>query len=1183
MRLLTFPADEIQEELCLILRETCLSHPTWLSRLSHTFLMHIDRQKHKLGIGEDSQAHVKLSKIDMIHIRGLTNAISALLAIVNDRPLYLPYEVVGRAWDLAIRIFGKLSTDTSTVNAQLETSWSLLSGIMCLREPFVKMHMENITTLWRNIFISGSPGGSLARSAKQEQDWLFFLKARDFAMQSVCIFLHKCHRIINDNLIDSISNFINGCFIFISQRPSYLKYDTYYFEACLLHCLSVLPRSAWDRGTLPIHGPIMDAILESNSISALFDLFINEMDVVFLGGEMHAVAAPIIPPAPQRDLFPWFKTSTSDHRDHVCSRRRDSLKVDYAIEAFAKTFITQGEDYRIQLWSTLIEELRNVKLARKRVLQANVLTIILVCFSHLARKRILLGPEAHTIVLEFLESIVSHQDPHIRYAASRAYGLVASCISIVSVENLISLNIHRIAEERETYKRAGCVLSLGNIMKCMGNMGRSAYLAKIIKSFQWASLDPSPIVCRSALLATRITLESTGGLPLSVSNSVLALVIRFFLSSYTNNADPELQVLIGQSISFLVSSMGPELWSNPKLAEFCLTVCDDLRKFPFIEVKVELLACLRYFALTGSRCINLDRFLSEVVQALESSDPRLCQEALLCTHQLSQTMPQLLLEKPYRVDMAILRILNHWDNPLILEEAKHLLHYLLVNTIKERHHQWFRVLSDIILRPYLLTQDTQNTRTIEMKVQETYFAGHQSIDDEESAQPISFPSIDSPQISTTAQPRNLAREGSIAYALDCLQILLKETNFKDLDQDNIRTLVPDLLRCAVSAVTSFSNELQLKGLIMLNHVLHSMKDLRDPDDPSSYVLEEYGAFVLTALSPAFSSVSDPFIMAKGCEICVRYIDSILPTKKGDIHRVLRLLAQSLDRLQGDIVFADMCPLAYAMMKQAVLCSWADLYVKFHDINETFSRFFDPFLPSLNVLWLANLHHYAELRLTDVFIESKMTSTNFANLTESQFRLSFSKAFLFEYYDVRWINILEALVTLSFHRPDLVNFALKSASVDKEATRNFYLLMGLCVEEISGNDIERSNMVQRCLGVLQRLLNPSVVGGNGLKGEIFLELLECLYSLQTHFTGSVASSAIDLLSTIYHYSCWVPKDQVESDGQPEPNRLHPKLILNAMIILGLTFGRGNQMVFVKVSRPLTNECRRYSRSNIANLH
>ena len=1157
MRLLTFPLDDVQEELCHILRETCLSHPTWLSRFSHILLIHIERQKHKLGIGNDSQTHAKLSNTEIIHIRGLTNSISTLLAIVNDRPLYLPYEIVERVWNLAIRILGKLSTDASTVNTQLEMSWSLLSGIMCLRESFVKMYMESITTLWRNIFISGSPDRSRARSAKQEQDWMFFLRARDFAAQSVCIFLHKCHRLISDTLVDNISNFINGCFIFLSQRPSYLKYDTYYFETCLLHCLSVLPQSAWDRGILPIIGPIMSAILESNSISAFFDLFVNEMDAVVLGGEMFTFATSVTPSGPQRDLFPWFKMSISD-RDHVCGRRRDSLKADYAIEAFAKVFIAQSEDYRRQLMSTLIEELRSVKLARKRVLQVNTVAIILVCFSHLARKRVLLSPEVHAIVLEFLESIVSHQDPRIRYAASRAYGFVASCMSIVSVENLINLNIHRITEERETYKRAGCILSLGNILKCMGNMGGSAYFARIIKLFQWASLDPNPIVCRSALLATRIALESTGGLPLSVSNSVLALVIRFFLSFYANNADPELQVLIVQSISFLVSSMGPELWSNPKLAEFCLTVCDDLRKFPFIEVKVALLACLRYFALTGSQHINLDRFLLEVVQALESNDPRLCQEALLCTHQLSQIMPQILLEKPYSVDMAILRILNRWDSPFIIEEARHLLNYLLVNTMKERRYQWFCVFSDVILRPSLLPQDASNPRTIEMGIRETYYAYHHTIDDEESDQPISLFPTDGPQISSALQARNLARETNMAYALDCLQILLKEFNFEALDQNNIRILVPDLLRCAVSTVTGPSNELQLKGLILLNHVLQSVKDLRDPDDPSNYVLEEYGAFVLTALSPAFSSMSDPFIMAKGCEICVRYIDSVLPTKKGDIPRVLRLLAQSLDRLQGDVIFADMCPLAYDMMKQAILCSWADLYVKFYDINETFSRFFNPFLPSLNVLWLANLHYYAELRLADVFVESKIF-VNVTDSTERQFRLSFAKTFLFEYYDVRWINILEALVTLSFHRPDLVNFALKSASVDKEAPRNFYLLMGLCVEEISENKIERSNMVGRCLGVLKTLLSPSVIDENGLKLEFFLELLECLYSLQTHCTGSAASSAIDLLSVIYHNH--VSKDRAEFDYQPGPSRIHPKMVLNALIILGLTFARGNQMDFL----------------------
>lgn len=1148
MKLLKFPSTEVQEEVSRVIRDTSLYCPTLLSQFSPSLLTLMDKQKSCLGLEENANEPPKLSNTDSIYTKAIANSISTLLTILRDRPLYLPYDTVERVWNLILKILSKLSIDPLIVGLQLEVSWSLLSGVICLEESFVIPYMESIITLWRNVFIAKSPTDHKIRSVEAERDWMFLLKTRDFAIHSICIFLHKCPRLINESLMEFILSCINGCFVFLSQKPSYVLYDTYCFESRLLHCFSVLSQSTLDRGNLPILAPIMNAIIESDSISTLFHLFINEKDIAILCSESSSYSfAPSL--KSHQDLFSWFETSSVDS-GHVCTKNRRSLRVDHALEIFTKIFIAQTEDYRCQLFVMLIEGVRKVKLGRKKTLQINCLTAILLCFSELSKRRGFLDSKLQASVIEFLESVVSHQDPSIRYAASCAYGFVASCMTIFLVENLINLKIQRISEEREAYKRAGCVLSLGNIMRRIFSASWSESFSKIIDSFQLAALDSNPIVFRSALLAMRTAMESTGGIDPSLSKNVFALIARFFISPYANDASPEVQTLLGQSISFLMRSTGPELQLTPKLIELCLCLCDDLQRSPFDGVKAAFMMCLRHFVLMNVQYINKTSFCYKTISALKSDDAHLCREALLCTRQLSLTMPLVMLEEPFRIDIALMEVLNCCTNPIILDETRQLLTFLIVSTVKQRPYQWLRFLLDMILRPHVLKIQLLDNQVAQFSLNQTHAQAQYLPDDDDSMQQISLSRTENLETASETPISDSTMESTISFALDSLQTILKEFRFDGFDLDQNKTALADLLRCAASISTTSSENLRLKGLSLLNRSVRYLNNLHDPDNPGSDVLEQYGAFVLSALSPAFSYESNPFILANACEICLAYIDSLITTSNPDLSKIARLLTQSLERLQGDLLFADMCPLVYDMMKQVILSSWAELYAKCHSFNNIFSKIFDQFLPVLSVLWLASLHSYAELRLVNESMGS-LNDIDDAYLSEKRFRLSLAKVSLFNYYDVKWIGILEALMILSFYRVDLVNFALSSTScTDKETYRNLYVVLGLCVEEIKQNNIEKTTRVEKCLKILQRLLDPLITGENGLEDEILLEILDSLYSLQIHCTNSVTSSAADLISSLYFQ---LKKHDSQKDSQQDstPNFVMEK-ILNSILLLVLAF-------------------------------
>lgn len=148
---------------------------------------------------------------------GKAFALSALIAISPNRPLYVSHDISTRAFDLAVSLLKKAGDhEISQANIEIQVAWYLIASLTSLGPGFVKQHLPQLLVLWRNALPKPTSKDSSV-GERGEAEWSFLLLVRECALAAILNFLRHNAVLINIDvarrlatLLTNSLNFVNG-------------------------------------------------------------------------------------------------------------------------------------------------------------------------------------------------------------------------------------------------------------------------------------------------------------------------------------------------------------------------------------------------------------------------------------------------------------------------------------------------------------------------------------------------------------------------------------------------------------------------------------------------------------------------------------------------------------------------------------------------------------------------------------------------------------------------------------------------------------------------------------------------------------------------------------------------------------------------------------------------------------
>ena len=228
LRCLSHPSHSVQMSAGLCLRTYCEVSPTHLTSALKSLLEFLNRDLNSLASGSSSKG-VELSR----SANGIARGLAALIHLIPKRPLYASFDISAEVLALSIKLLknaGKHDLHVSAV--EIQVAWMLLGALMALGPNFVRTHLPQLLTLWRNALPKPTAKDtSSASSGRTDAEWGFLLHVRECTLGCILSFLtHDASELVNLDtarrivaLLSHMLAFVDG---FSSQRPHLLQEQT---------------------------------------------------------------------------------------------------------------------------------------------------------------------------------------------------------------------------------------------------------------------------------------------------------------------------------------------------------------------------------------------------------------------------------------------------------------------------------------------------------------------------------------------------------------------------------------------------------------------------------------------------------------------------------------------------------------------------------------------------------------------------------------------------------------------------------------------------------------------------------------------------------------------------------------------------------------------------------------------
>lgn len=127
-----------------------------------------------------------------IQFRAIGHAygLSAIFAVIPDRPLYVSHDVSAKVLDMAIQLLKRAGEhDLNIANIEVEVAWTLIASLMSLGPNFIRSHLPQLLVLLRNALPKPTSKDTSSGSGRSIAEWTFLIHVRGCALGAILCFL----------------------------------------------------------------------------------------------------------------------------------------------------------------------------------------------------------------------------------------------------------------------------------------------------------------------------------------------------------------------------------------------------------------------------------------------------------------------------------------------------------------------------------------------------------------------------------------------------------------------------------------------------------------------------------------------------------------------------------------------------------------------------------------------------------------------------------------------------------------------------------------------------------------------------------------------------------------------------------------------------------------------------------
>ncbi|KAL1740521.1 armadillo-type protein [Schizophyllum fasciatum] len=212
MTLLSHPSHSVRVTASWALRCFCYTTPLRLPKTILTAMEFLQR---------DLTSIISPAAPSDINLRTLGHAygLSALVAVIPERPLYVSYDVSAKVLDMAIQLLKRAGDhDVKIAGVEVEVAWTLIAALMALGPNFVRPHLPQLLVLWRNALPKPTSKDAANSAGRSAAEWAFLLHVRESALGAICSFLqHNAGALVTldvarrvSSVLSNALNFANG-------------------------------------------------------------------------------------------------------------------------------------------------------------------------------------------------------------------------------------------------------------------------------------------------------------------------------------------------------------------------------------------------------------------------------------------------------------------------------------------------------------------------------------------------------------------------------------------------------------------------------------------------------------------------------------------------------------------------------------------------------------------------------------------------------------------------------------------------------------------------------------------------------------------------------------------------------------------------------------------------------------
>ncbi|KAI5895636.1 ARM repeat-containing protein [Schizophyllum commune H4-8] len=217
MTLLSHPSHSVRVTASWALRCFCYTTPLRLPKMILTAMEFLQR---------DLTSITSPAAPSDINLRTLGHAygLSALIAVIPERPLYVSYDVSAKVLDMAIQLLKRAGDhDVKIAGVEVEVAWTLIAALMALGPNFVRPHLPQLLVLWRNALPKPTSKDAANSAGRSAAEWSFLLHVRESALGAIYCFLqHNAGALVTldvarrvSSVLSNALNFANG---FVGQN-----------------------------------------------------------------------------------------------------------------------------------------------------------------------------------------------------------------------------------------------------------------------------------------------------------------------------------------------------------------------------------------------------------------------------------------------------------------------------------------------------------------------------------------------------------------------------------------------------------------------------------------------------------------------------------------------------------------------------------------------------------------------------------------------------------------------------------------------------------------------------------------------------------------------------------------------------------------------------------------------------